>query len=173
MENHAELRGEGTETPPWGRGHPRSTGQGKVRGVQGTSGWQHRCWHRCRRDAEPLLAFWTPVATCPSSSPPASPLSTLSPVPNPTPVIYACEKDLAWGSGERWLCPSLRCSMGWVQPPLHPQSPPGAFCSAVIRVQGTGVNKSARGGAGLDLPWWVHAGGGSPHPPWGFLPILF
>lgn len=62
--------------------------------------------------------------------------------------------------------------MGWVQPPLHPQSPPGAFCSAVIRVQGTGVNKSARGGAGLDLPWWVHAGGGSSRPPRGFLPIL-
>lgn len=96
-----------TKPPPWGQGHPRSTGQGKVRGVQGTSGWQHRFWHRCRRDAEPLLAFWTPVATCPSSSPPALPLSTLSLVPNPTPVIYACEKDLAWGSGERWLCPSL------------------------------------------------------------------
>lgn len=29
--------------------------------------------------------------------------------------------------------------------PLHPQSPPGAFCSAVIRVEGTGVNKSAWG----------------------------
>lgn len=49
-----------TKPPPWGQGHPRSTGQGKVRGVQGTSGWQHRFWHRCRRDAEPLLAFGPP-----------------------------------------------------------------------------------------------------------------
>lgn len=42
------------------------------------------------------------------------------------------EKDLAWGSGEGWLCPSLRCSMGWVQPPCIPKAPQGLFAALLF-----------------------------------------